>query len=380
MKFFHISDIHLGKKVNGYSMMDEQRYILGEILRMADEEKPDAVVIAGDIYDRTYPSPEAVALCDEFLFQLSSRSIAVLAISGNHDSPERVAFGSRIFGRSGIHLSPVYDGHVEPVVLSDEYGSVNFYMLPFIRPYDVRRYFPDEEIETYDDAVKKAVNDLGVDFSVRNVLITHQFVSGAKNSDSEEVMVGGTNQVEVSAFAGFDYTALGHLHRPQHVKSEIVRYSGAPLKYSTSEANDTKSVTVAELRIKGDITLRQLPLTPKHDLRIIKGKFEELISPDFDCGGANDDYIHIVLTDEDDVPDAVGKLRSIYPRIMTIEYDNTRTRMMNTVEMSSDKPLRAKSSEELFEELYELQNGTCLTDTQKETVREIMTELQEGET
>lgn len=380
MKFFHISDIHLGKKVNGYSMMDEQRYILGEILRMADEEKPDAVVIAGDIYDRTYPSPEAVALCDEFLFQLSSRSIAVLAISGNHDSPERVAFGSRIFGRSGIHLSPVYDGHVEPVVLSDEYGSVNFYMLPFIRPYDVRRYFPDEEIETYDDAVKKAVNDLGADFSVRNVLITHQFVSGAKNSDSEEVMVGGTNQVEVSAFAGFDYTALGHLHRPQHVKSEIVRYSGAPLKYSTSEANDTKSVTVAELRIKGDITLRQLPLTPKHDLRIIKGKFEELISPDFDCGGANDDYIHIVLTDEDDVPDAVGKLRSIYPRIMTIEYDNTRTRMMNTVEMSSDKPLRAKSSEELFEELYELQNGTCLTDTQKETVREIMTELQEGET
>ena len=380
MKFFHISDIHLGKKVNGYIMMDEHRYILGEILRMADEEKPDAVVIAGDIYDRTYPSPEAVALCDEFLFQLSSRSIAVLAISGNHDSPERVAFGSRIFGRSGIHLSPVYDGHVEPVVLSDEYGSVNFYMLPFIRPYDVRRYFPDEEIETYDDAVKKAVNDLGVDFSVRNVLITHQFVSGAKNSDSEEVMVGGTNQVEVSAFAGFDYTALGHLHRPQHVKSEIVRYSGAPLKYSTSEANDTKSVTVAELRIKGDITLRQLPLTPKHDLRIIKGKFEELISPDFDCGGANDDYIHIVLTDEDDVPDAVGKLRSIYPRIMTIEYDNTRTRMMNTVEMSSDKPLRAKSSEELFEELYELQNGTCLTDTQKETVREIMTELQEGET
>lgn len=380
MKFFHISDIHLGKKVNGYSMMDEQRYILGEILRMADEEKPDAVVIAGDIYDRTYPSPEAVALCDEFLFQLSSRSIAVLAISGNHDSPERVAFGSRIFGRSGIHLSPVYDGHVEPVVLSDEYGSVNFYMLPFIRPYDVRRYFPDEEIETYDDAVKKAVNDLGVDFSVRNVLITHQFVSGAKNSDSEEVMVGGTNQVEVSAFAGFDYTALGHLHRPQHVKSEIVRYSGAPLKYSTSEANDTKSVTVAELRIKGDITLRQLPLTPKHDLRIIKGKFEELISPDFDCGGANDDYIHIVLTDEDDVPDAVGKLRSIYPRIMTIEYDNTRTRMMNTVEMSSDKPLRAKSSEELFEELYELQNGTCLTATQKETVREIMSELQEGET
>ncbi len=380
MKFFHISDIHLGKKVNGYSMMDEQRYILGEILRMADEEKPDAVVIAGDIYDRTYPSPEAVALCDEFLFQLSSRSIAVLAISGNHDSPERVAFGSRIFGRSGIHLSPVYDGHVEPVVLSDEYGSVNFYMLPFIRPYDVRRYFPDEEIETYDDAVKKAVNDLGADFSVRNVLITHQFVSGAKNSDSEEVMVGGTNQVEVSAFAGFDYTALGHLHRPQHVKSEIVRYSGAPLKYSTSEANDTKSVTVAELRIKGDITLRQLPLTPKHDLRIIKGKFEELISPDFDCGGANDDYIHIVLTDEDDVPDAVGKLRSIYPRIMTIEYDNTRTRMMNTVEMSSDKPLRAKSSEELFEELYELQNGTCLTDTQKETVREIMSELQEGET
>lgn len=380
MKFFHISDIHLGKKVNGYSMMDEQRYILGEILRMADEEKPDAVVIAGDIYDRTYPSPEAVALCDEFLFQLSSRSIAVLAISGNHDSPERVAFGSRIFGRSGIHLSPVYDGHVEPVVLSDEYGSVNFYMLPFIRPYDVRRYFPDEEIETYDDAVKKAVNDLGADFSVRNVLITHQFVSGAKSSDSEEVMVGGTNQVEVSAFAGFDYTALGHLHRPQHVKSEIVRYSGAPLKYSTSEANDTKSVTVAELRIKGDITLRQLPLTPKHDLRIIKGKFEELISPDFDCGGANDDYIHIVLTDEDDVPDAVGKLRSIYPRIMTIEYDNTRTRMMNTVEMSSDKPLRAKSSEELFEELYELQNGTCLTDTQKETVREIMSELQEGET
>lgn len=378
MKFFHLSDIHLGKRVNGFSMIEDQKYILKQILELADEERPDAFVLAGDIYDKSYPSPEAVAIYDEFLYQLSTRDIIVFAVSGNHDAAERVAFGSRIMNRSNIYLSPVYKGYVEPVEIEDDYGVISFYMLPFLRLADVRNYFHDAEIESYTDAVREVVEALNVDYSQRNVMITHQFVAGAKSSDSEEVVVGGTDLVNASVFDGFDYTALGHVHKPQNVGRETLRYCGTPLKYSVSEEKDIKSVTVVEMGKKGSVEVRTVPLSPLHDLRTIKGAFEELTDPAFDSG-AEDDYMHVVLTDEDDIPDAIGKLRTVYPNIMAIEYDNTRTRNITSGGLSPEDKIDTKTPEELFAELYRMQNGAELSEEQAEAVEDIMEEVREDE-
>lgn len=243
MKFIHLSDLHLGKRVNGFSMLEDQRVVLAQILSIIDEESPDAVLIAGDVYDKGVPPIEAVELFDWFLVELAPRQVFI--ISGNHDSPERLAFGSRLLDASGIHISPVYDGQVKPVSLTDSHGAVDIYMLPFVKPVHVRRFFP--EVESYTDAVRAAVAGMQVDTQKRNVLLTHQFVTGAETSDSEELSVGGTDNVDASVLEPFDYVALGHIHGPQNIGSEKIRYCGTPLKYSFSEANHKKSVTVAEL-------------------------------------------------------------------------------------------------------------------------------------
>ena len=312
MKFLHLSDLHLGKRVNEVSMLDDQDYILHQILEITDAEHPDAVVIAGDVYDKSVPSGEAITLFDWFLVALAKRSIPVLLISGNHDSPERLAFGNRLLDASGIHISPVYDGQIHPVILQDEHGPVHFWLLPFIKPAHVKRFFPDETIESYTDACRAAITQMNVDFSARNVLVTHQFVTGASTCESEELSVGGADNVDASVFDGFDYVALGHLHGPQNIGSNRIRYCGTLLKYSFSEASHKKSVTVVSLGEKGDLHLQLCPLYPKHDLREIRGSFAELTNRDFYVGTATDDYLHIILTDEEDVPEAVGKLRRIY--------------------------------------------------------------------
>jgi len=346
MKFIHLSDLHIGKRVNEISMLDDQAYILLAILRIIDDEKPDAVLLAGDIYDKSVPSAEAVTLLDDFLVRLSGRRVPVLAISGNHDSPERLAFGSRLMEGAGIHFSPVYDGNVTPVVLKDEWGDVNVYLLPFIKPAHVKRFWPDETIETYTDACRTAIEKMNVDFSGRNVIVTHQFVTGAATCESEEISVGGTDNVDASVFEGFDYTALGHIHGPQNIGSGKIRYCGTPLKYSFSEADHFKSVTVAEMGKKGDITLRTVPLVPKRDMRCIRGTFAEITERAFYETVPADDYIHAVLTDEDDIPEAAGRLRTIYPNIMKISYDNTRTRTSRIIDGAGD--VQRKTPLELF--------------------------------
>ena len=250
MKLIHLSDLHLGKRVYDFNLLEDQKYILKEILKVIDSEAPDAVLIAGDIYDKSVPSIEAVEVLDEFLFQLSRRDRQVFIISGNHDSPERLAFASRLIASEGIHMSPVYNGMVEPTVLTDEHGPVSVYLLPFIKPAHVRRYFPDEKIESYNDALRTAVEAFHIDRSGRNILVTPQFVTGEVLSDSEEITVGGTDNIDAAVFEGFDYVALGHIHGPQNIASERIRYCGTPLKYSFSEAKHEKSVTVIELREK----------------------------------------------------------------------------------------------------------------------------------
>ena len=378
MKLIHLSDLHLGKRVNEFSMIDDQRHVLDQILRVIDAERPDAVLIAGDVYDKPVPTAEAVALLDWFLVELSGRQLQVFVISGNHDSAERMAFGGRLMEQSGVHLAPVYDGTVARWTLTDEHGLVHLYLLPFVKPVHVRRCFPEREIETYTDAVAAAVEAMDVDPAARNVLVTHQFVTGAARCESEEVSVGASDNVDASVFDGFDYVALGHLHGPQTVGRETVRYCGTPLKYSFSEAHHKKSVTVVELGEKGTVTVRTVPLTPRRDLVELRGAYEEVTRRDFYEGnGYQDSYVHITLTDEEDVPDALGKLRLIYPYLMKLDYDNQRTHAAGVGDEGGD--LQRKSPMELLEEFYELQNGQPMGQEQRQFARQLMERIWEGD-
>ncbi len=377
MKLIHLSDLHLGKRVNEFSMLEDQRYILTEIIRIIDAEQPDAVLIAGDVYDKPVPSAEAVQLLDDFLCRLANRNLQVLMISGNHDSAERVAFGGRLMEGSGIHISPAYDGIVKPVILNDKWGEVRFYLLPFLKPVHVRRFYPEEEIETYTDALRVAVKHMNVEETTRNVLLTHQFVTGAERCDSEEVSVGGTDNVDATVFDAFDYVALGHIHGPQQVCRSTIRYCGSPLKYSFSEAKHQKSVTVIELEEKGGINLRTVPLVPRHDMREIRGRYMEITAKSFYEQMKTDDYLRITLTDEEDVPNAVGKLRVIYPNLMKLDYDNSRTR--NTFHLEDAADVEHLSPIELFAELYEKQNNVPMNQEQTNFVQSLMEQLWEDE-
>lgn len=376
MKLAHISDLHIGKKVNGFSMLEEQSDILNKITEIVCSENCGALLIAGDIYDKPTPSAEAVSLFDGFITELSKRGIPVLAISGNHDSAERISFASRLLVRSGVHLSHVYDGVTEPVRLEDEYGSIFVYLLPFVRPIHVRSAFPDERIESYTDALRCAIEKMNIDTSQRNVLAAHQFVTGAKRSDSEDVSVGGLDNVDGGVFSDFDYTALGHIHSPQNAGSERIRYCGTPLKYSFSEVRDKKSVTIAELREKGSVSISTIPLIPLRDLREIRGTYAELTELKSYAGSNTDDYIHATLLDEDEVTDAIGRLRAIYPNIMRVDYDNRRTRSGQVISASEDA--HRKTPSELFEELYELQNNCAMSDWQRTFSQELIERIFEN--
>lgn len=378
MKLIHLSDLHLGKRVNEFSMMEDQKYILEEILKIALEERPEGVIIAGDVYDRPVPPAEAVELFDEFLFRLSEQRLKVFIISGNHDSPERLAFGSRLISGSGVYLAPVYTGRVEPVVLRDEYGPVKIFLLPFLKPVHVKRCFPEEEIGSYTDALQKAVEELPLCPKERNVLVTHQFVAGAGRCDSEELSLGGSDAVDVSAFDPFDYVALGHLHNPQKAGKETVRYCGTPLKYSFSEAAHGKSVTVVELGEKGSVSVRTVPLHPLHDMKEIRGSYEALTLRDYYEGKAwREDYLHITLTDEEDIPDAVRKLQVIYPNLMKLDYDNRRTRTRS--ELIREAEAEKKTPLELLEEFYEKQNNQAMSETQRAFASELIEKIWGGD-
>ncbi len=376
MKLIHLSDLHLGKRVNEYSMLEDQEYILKKIINIVDAEAPDGVIIAGDVYDKSVPSAEAVQLFDDFLVKLSERNLEVFIISGNHDSPERISFGSRIMDAKGIHISPVYDGTVKPFSMRDKYGIVEVYMLPFIKPAHVRR-FCEEEIATYTDAIQFAISKMNVNPDNRNILVTHQFVTGSSRSDSEEISVGGTDNVDAKVFEPFDYVALGHIHSPQNCGSKAIRYCGTPLKYSFSEAKDKKSVTIVELAEKGNVSYRTVDLIPKHDLVELKGTYQELTLKSFyENTNWPEDYTHITLTDEEDVPDAIGKLRTVYHRLMKLDYDNKRTR--SNMEISTVSDVETKSPVDLFADFYELQNNQPMSNEQTEFMRNLIEKIWEG--
>lgn len=376
MKLIHLSDLHLGKRVNEFSMLEDQKYILLEILGIIAAEKPDGVIIAGDVYDKAIPPAEAVALLDDFLVRLAGMGQEVFMISGNHDSAERIAFGGRLMEHSGIHLSPVFSGDIVSCVMKDAEGEVRIWLLPFVKPVDVRHAYPEEEIGSYTEAVGAVIRRMEIDPAVRNVLVAHQFVTGAVRSESEDVSVGGLDNVDASVFDAFDYVALGHIHGPQKIGRETVRYCGTPLKYSFSEKDHVKSVTVMTLGEKGKTEVRTVPLKPRHEMREIRGTYDELTLLKNYEGTATDDYLRVVLTDEEDVPDALTRLRTIYPNIMKLDYDNKRTRASS--ETGGAEEIEKKSGIDLFDEFYTLQNGQPLSGEQRAFAEELLESLKEG--
>ena len=378
MKLFHISDLHLGKRLNEFSLIDDQKYILDQILKLSDELKPDGIIIAGDIYDRAAPSAEAINLFSSFLTMISERKLKLFAISGNHDSPERVSYGGKILKNAGLYFSDSYDGKICPITLSDEFGEINFYLLPFVRPAVVRACADEEaKIDSFNDAVEYAVKCMNVNPKKRNVLVAHQYVTGSVSSGSEESIVGGLDNIEASLFDDFDYVALGHIHGAQSVKRDAVRYSGTPLKYSLSEVNHKKTITVIELKEKGNIEISEVPLEPLHDLVELRGTYDNLSNQKFDVQAKNDDYIKIILTDEIENHGALSKLRHRFPHLLALEYDNAKTRFNGMV--SIDEKVQEKSPVQLVEDLYKKQMNLELTDEQRKYLLERINEIWEGE-
>ena len=402
MKLLHLADLHIGKRVCERSMLEDQEYILGEILKAVRTENPDAVLIAGDVYDKSVPSAEAVSVLDDFLVRLSDTGTKVFVLSGNHDSAERIAFGGRLMESRGVYVSPVYDGHFVPVTLKDENGELDVWMLPFVRPVTVRACLDSDEqrdaVTDYTAAMRAAISQMHFTEGRRNVLVAHQFVMGAEPSESEEC-VGGLENVDASVFAAFDYVALGHIHKPQNVAKDDggtvrARYSGTPLKYSLSEADHKKSITVVEVGAAGvtgdlfagagmraSLQIREIPLVPQHDMREIRGTFAELVSPEFRNaqvaeGKSLEDFIYVKLTDENDVPDAVQKLRGIYPNLMMLDYDNERTR--NQKIAVGVEQVERKTPMQLFGEFFEEMRGRELNAEEGEFMQEIINGIWEG--
>lgn len=383
MKLMHLSDLHLGKRLNEFSLLEDQRYILQQIAEMVRNEKPDCVLLAGDIYDKPVPPAEAVLLFDDFLNQLAELT-TVCAISGNHDSAERLAFGAQLMCEGGVYFSTVYTGEAQAVTLTDAYGEVHIYLLPFLKPVNVRHCLPEEEaaqLTSYHEALQCAVERLHINPEERNVLVAHQFVTGAQTAGSEAVNVGGVDNIGAEVFAAFDYVALGHIHNAQNVGSEHVRYSGTPLKYSFAEWQQEKSVTLVELGAKGELQLKILPLTPLRDLHKLRGTYEQIISKDFykdfpkDSDGRLRDFYHITLTDEADVMDAVQKLRVVYKNLLQLDYDNKRTRTDNVI--AGAELTTEQSPLELIGEFYQLQNNQALSEAQEEYLTQVLEQVEE---
>lgn len=373
MKFAHIADLHIGKRVHDFSMLEDQRYILNQMLGIFEEQCVDGILIAGDVYDKVVPSAEAVQLFDEFITRLAKLKIPVYMISGNHDSAERLSFGAKLFESSDIYISQVYDGNVKKIGLEDKYGLVNVYLLPFLKPATVRHVLQRDDIESYEDGVMAALQECEVDASQRNVLVAHQFVTGADRCDSEETSVGGLDNVSAEVFDKFDYVALGHIHRPQKMGRETLRYSGTPLKYSFSEVEHKKSVTIVELLEKGNVQISMVPLVPLRDMRKVRGTYMEVTAKESYTAENKMDYLQITLTDEEDVPGALQKLRTIYPNLMRLEYDNKRTR--ENREVQAVEAQEQKSELELFGEFYELLNNEPMKEEQTEFMKKMIQDL-----
>lgn len=376
MKFLHLSDLHIGKSVNGYSMLEEQKKVFKQIIEYIQAERPNALIIAGDVYDRAVPSVDAVQLFDEFLTNLLKEKIDVFVIAGNHDSPERLSYASRILAEMRLHICGTFDGSVKTVSLNDSFGKVNYYLLPFVKPSMVRGYYPNKEMESYNEAIKMILENLCINTDERNILVSHQFftVAGiiAERSDSEINIVGGIDEIDSKILVAFDYVALGHLHGSQKVGEKHIRYSGSPIKYSFSECKHNKCILMVELKEKGNVEIKALPLKPIHDLREIKGAFGDLIKADETAVGNKDDYLRIVLTDEEEIIDPMNKLRSVYPNAMVLDFQNLHISIDLTMVKTDAEKVEQLSEYELFCQFFADVTGCTMTEEQAKIIRTLL--------
>ena len=382
MKLLHLADLHIGKRVHEYSMLEEQKHALAQALRMAEEHKVDAVLIAGDVYDKNIPTIEGVRLLDTFLTELKAKKIPTFIISGNHDSAERLSFGRHLLENAEIYLSGTYEEEILKKTLTDEFGEVDIYLLPFLKPQQIEVAEGEEKPKDYTEAIRLVLSRLNINKNNRNVLLAHQFVGGSGaepfRTDSETQSVGGVDMVDYRVFDDFDYVALGHLHGAQQVGRETVRYAGSPVKYSFSEVRQEKSATLITLFGKqSDITIEKLPFIPIHDMREIKGTLEQLTSPEILSESDCNDYMHITLTDEEEIYDVFGKLRAVYPNVMLLDFDNKRTRAAG-VEALAGAVMKEKSTMELFREFFEKQTGSGLSELQEQIMTDVIEKTTES--
>ncbi|WP_417165561.1 exonuclease SbcCD subunit D [Senegalimassilia anaerobia] len=387
MKVLHVSDLHIGKRVNGMSMLDDQRYILRQILDIAEKRQVSVLLIAGDVYDKASPSAEAVTVFDAFLTDAVAADLRVLAIPGNHDSAERIAYAQGLLEKQGVCLPPVYAGEVERVELEDEHGPVEFWLLPFLKPGDVRRFFPDEEIgDDYSAALRAVLGACAIDQGKRNVVLSHQLVTAygtAPDRADDEIKLGGMDNVDVSVYDAFDYVALGHVHRPQRVGRDTVRYSGSPLKYSFSEARYDKSAALIELGEKkpGDdvgecVSFELIPLVPLHDVREVRGTLADVLAMGTALD-ASQDYLHITLSDEHPQLDAMAKIHEVFPNAMMLDYDNV-TVLIDRPQTQLTADPDSMDTLDLFSAFYESQVGNPLDNEQRDFARKLIAKVEDS--
>lgn len=372
MRFLHLADLHIGRTVNSYSMVEDQRYALDEIVKLVKRENIKYVVIAGDIYQNTMPSAEAVNLLDDFITRLKDLDATILMISGNHDSVDRLSFASDILKNSKIYISKQYNGEIEKVEFEDEYGKINFYLFPYIKPRDVRKYFPEQEIISYSDAIRAVLDSIAINENERNIIISHQFILNAETSESEEIYAGEAEAVADIYYDKFDYVALGHIHKAQYFLDGKIRYPGALLKYAASESNYDKAIYVIDIKEKGNINYEKHRIKYLRDMRRIKGYFEDVLE-NSRTDENRDDYIHIELLDENNIPEAHQRLKMIYPNIMTFRYINQSVgdEILDIKEEYSD----LKSPLQLFEDFYKQRLGKDISEEQRNLIEESINEI-----
>lgn len=379
MKFIHLADLHIGKRVGEFNMIEDQKFIHKKILEIIQDAEPDAVILAGDIYDKSVPSGEAVEILDNFLTEIAARKVQLYIVSGNHDSAERLNFGSRIMQQNGVNIAGTFSGEVKHLKVNDKYGPINIFLLPFVKPAIIRSFFIDKEIDSYETAVKAVIDSVTINEAERNVLIAHQFItSGNKQpeqSESETISIGGLDNIDTSVFDPFDYVALGHLHKPQSIGRSSIRYCGSPLKYSFSETYHNKSATIIEMHEKGKVDIKTIPLIPLRDMREIKGPIEELITTAKTTSDISEDYIHATITNEEEIYDAIGQLRQVYPNIMRIDFENSRTKIDVRSKTAASGDVILKSPMELFCEFYTNQNNVDMNEDQKRIMQEIFEQI-----
>ena len=380
MRILHLADLHLGKILQEQPLIEDQKYMLEEIIKKVQEENIEIILISGDIYDRSIPQTDAVDMLDYFLNKLiKDLKKQVFMISGNHDSKERLGFGNKIFENDGLYISSKYEGQIKKVELQDEYGKLNIYLLPFIKPVEVKKYFEDEKL-SYDETIKKIIEKENIDETQRNIILTHQFVTcigeEVERTDSETISLGGIDNVDISNYDKFDYVAIGHVHRPQRIGRDTARYAGTMLKYSFSEVNHKKTIPIIDFKEKGNINIKLVELTPLRDMREIKGPIEELTKKENYKNTNTEDYIKAIITNEEPVYDAIGQIRKVYPNVLKLEIQNSKSSVSQNDEKEKElQNIKNKSEVELFNEFYKFQNYTELNDEQTQVIENIVKEI-----